>query len=154
MKSSTPMEDVNIRSRHDPPGGNELFKLLFDQLKSSYDDLIQFEFKHGTILIAIIGWLLTSKQTHTLLASSQLLCIVGVIVILSLSAMHAFWVQGYVSKNDDAFKSLVSEFSVEDLYICGKKLRPGIQLTFSVIHAAICILVCVIIWRLHTLPPL
>ena len=73
----------SLKDKHD---------LLYGIHKQLFSTLLDFEFKHGTILIVIVGWVLTAQRAQELIASSVTIRIGISIAVLSLTLLHAIWV--------------------------------------------------------------
>ena len=65
--------------------------LLIGIVKDTYTGFIDFGFKHGTILLIIIGWIMTSERTQKIIAASPEVKSVVVSGALILTILFSFW---------------------------------------------------------------
>jgi hypothetical protein len=84
----------------------EEYELLYGLMKDSYSGLIDFEFKHGTILLVMAGWFITSDKAREFLSISILSVLLVLVILIALTTFHARWVHVYKARSDHAFERL------------------------------------------------
>ena len=77
----------------------EQHRQLHDALKETNEGLIDFEYKWGTALLVLGGWILTAKGIHEKLAAWRptIWILVATLVLMTLS--HAAWVRGWYRRS-------------------------------------------------------
>lgn len=122
------------------------FNVLHGTLSWLYSALIDFEFKHGSLLAIVLGWLITAENAQKFFAMSLLARISITIAMLSLTILHAFWVRRFYAKSLRAYHTLNELALVPTRYYEDLRIQPSVVVTFCVIHAIFTIFTCVLVW--------
>src|SRR5690348_13140796 len=84
----------------------EEYELLYGLMKESYSGLIDFEFKHGTILSLVAGWFITSDKARDFVSTSIISVLLVLVILIALTTFHARWVHVYKARSDHAVERL------------------------------------------------
>src|SRR5262245_59375167 len=77
----------------------EQFDLLFGLLKDHYTGLIDFQFKHGTVLTLFIGWAIASEQAEKFVRGHCSFAWLGCAVLLFYVGFYSRWVWTFCQRS-------------------------------------------------------
>jgi hypothetical protein len=85
--------------RHSQTGSNEgfsvkdKFDILHKLLETHYKSIIDFEFRHATILTVGLGWLITSESARHFFAKNFHIKVIVACSMLVYTIFHAIWIK-------------------------------------------------------------
>ena len=124
----------------------EKFEYLSSALRTYYDGVIDFEFKHEALLMIILGWLITVESAQKLFATSVTARVCATLAIVILSAFHGLWVLKYYEKSATAYWQLVDLNYMPKEYYMKQKLQPYLYISFVAMHVSIALFICILVW--------
>lgn len=124
--------------------------LLYGTLQDLYKSIIDYEFKHGMVLVAIAGWLITAKHAQELLVSSSTLRLTATLVMLFITALHATWAIRIYLRSKTVFESLLELSYMPQEHYSGARITPFLAGSFCVFHGVVTVALIVTVWVLPT----
>ena len=138
------MSDSPERTQATPKERNDL---LVDQLKEYYAGVIDFEFKHATVLTLIVGWLLSSETARKTLAADRVAAVGVCAVVLLLTAFHAVWVWRFYARSARAYARIVELKYVDTRDIESRRIPALTRWSYTLIHFVISVVICGLAFR-------
>lgn len=129
-----------------PP--KEQSELLHGILSRLYRRLIDFEFKNGAIVLAIMAWVLTAKTAQQMIAASVPITVSFTLVMLLHTAFHATWVIHFYLRSVHIYDQLKDVGYMPTHYFNHERIARFLAISFCVVHFAVTILVLVVVWSL------
>jgi hypothetical protein len=125
----------------------EQFDLLYANLKYYHDSSIDSVFKVGGFLIIVGGWLITSKDARAFLASSNLLRLTGITVILVIAAVYTLIAIRLMRRSRRTFNRLKELGYIPTEHFQEILIKPSIVIPFLLANAVISFSICLfILW--------
>jgi Ni/Fe-hydrogenase subunit HybB-like protein len=124
----------------------EKHDFLVTILKESRYGLIDFMFKHGTVLTLALGWLLTSDKSREFIGSSRSIQIVTACLIFVYAGLFSVWIYAFRVRSASSFQYLVEmNYMPADFYtpLCVTK---RVVIGFMAIHYAVCVVAIVFVF--------
>jgi hypothetical protein len=120
----------------------EEHELLYGLMKDSYTGLIDFEFKHGTVLTLIAGWFITSDKARDFIATNLISLTLMLVFLVALTSFHAKWVKVYKSRSDHAFERLVVLAFMSEAFLRLNAIPDASVKRFIAFHIIITVGIC------------
>jgi hypothetical protein len=124
----------------------ERYELLYSQVKDCFDGLVDYEFRHATILLVFTGWLVTAEHAQSTLARYLPVTIGAIVMALALSLGHTMWAIHQYRRSAAAFQSLSELDYMPMEHIRPRMIGKGLVASFCLLHGLASVVICVIIW--------
>ena len=144
---------VMARSDDNVPtaSAREIHESLYGDLKDFRKGLIDFEFKQGTIVVFVIGWLLTSAQAQEVVGTSSKMQALVMFGLLALSGSHALWVTGQYRKSKAIHGHLLTlNYMGDPKYLEAQRITAGLAISFAAFHALMSVVAAYAVAQLDT----
>lgn len=138
-------------SSSDLPSLKEKHDLLYGIHKQLFSTLLDFEFKHGTILIVIVGWVLTAQRTQELFASSVAIRIGISMAVFSLTLLHAIWVIRFYLRSAAVRRHLYELNYMPSGYYKPESIARFLVMSLSAVHFIVSGFILLVIWLLPSI---
>ena len=103
-------------------------KQLFEALKQNFQGLIDYEFRHGTLLIIILGWVLTTQRAQEIFAVSHTIKMMFTFAIVLLTSFHAMWVFRQYFRSAELYLLLTTKVKyMEPEYFDSQRIRSNAE---------------------------
>jgi hypothetical protein len=126
----------------------EQFDLLYANLKYYHDSSIDSVFKVAGFLIIVGGWLVTSKDARAFLASSILIRLTAVTVVLIIAAVYTLIAIRVMRNSQLTFNRLKKLAYIPAEHFQEVLIKPSIIIPFVSANAVISIAISLFILRL------
>jgi hypothetical protein len=123
----------------------EKFDVLFGLLKDHYAGLIDFEFKHGTVLTLLLGWAIASKDAQAFLRDHHSVAWLGCVGVFCYATFHSIWVWNFYRRSLRAYEQLSSLAFMPTDYFKFRRIQPFTVASFIVLHWVVAILISSVI---------
>jgi hypothetical protein len=133
------VSDSPERTQATPKERNDL---LVDQLKEYYSGVIDFEFKHTTVLALIGGWLLSSETARKTLAADRVATAGICVMVLMLTVLHAAWVRRYYVRSASAYARIAELKYIDTRDVESRRIPSFTRWSFTLIHFVISVVIC------------
>jgi len=120
----------------------EEHELLYGLMKDSYTGLIDFEFKHGTVLTLIAGWFITSDKARDFISTHLISLILMLVFLVALTYFHAKWVKVYKSRSDHAFERLQVLAFMPEAFLRLNAIPDASVKRYIAFHSIITVCIC------------
>jgi hypothetical protein len=136
-----------MASNANPAGATskEEYELLYGLMKDSYSGLIDFEFKHGTILSVVAGWFITSDKARDFLSTSIISVLLVLVIMIALTTFHARWVHVYKARSDHAFERLQTLSFMPEPFLKLNAIPDASVKRFVGFHAIVTVGICLMV---------
>jgi hypothetical protein len=139
----------NYCARMEPPllkaSPKEKFDTLYELLKEHYAGLIDFEFKHGTVLTLLLGWVLASKDARDFLHSYGGVARFVCVAVLLYAAFHSIWVWNFYRRSLLAYTQLCKLGYMPTEYFEKRCIQSFTVVSFIVLHWVVAFLISTVI---------
>lgn len=135
-------DQSSLKEKHD---------LLYGIHKQLFSTLLDFVFKHVTVLIVIIGWILTAQQAQELIASSVAIRIGISMLILSLTLLHATWVIRFYLRSVALRRQLLKLNYMPSGYYKPESVAQFLVVSVPGLHLLAYGFILVVIWLLPSI---
>jgi hypothetical protein len=96
---------------------SEIHKFLVEDLSEQRKSLVDFAFKHGTLTMLLLGWIITSKDAHELIPTSEVMRFGLVAIVIGYAILYAGWVLGMLQVSRDTCAKIdQNEYMDRSLY--------------------------------------
>lgn len=120
-------------------------ELLLGLLKDHYAGIVDFEFKHGTLLALALGWLITSESARIYLSEHGLARYGLCGMVLLLTCLHARWAYAFWKRSATVYQQLARlEYVPKEDVEC-QRIPIFTLVSYVVIHAAVTVVLCVLV---------
>jgi hypothetical protein len=126
----------------------ERSELLYGIHRSVHASIVDFAFKHGTILVAFTAWILTAKQAQDALKDGTIAVCVSAL-ILTMTAFHATWARRIYLRSSGVCRQLAELNYMPREYFEHEKVDKGFVVSLCVLHLIASVGAVVIIWLLR-----
>jgi hypothetical protein len=123
----------------------EKHEYLTQLLDMYYKGVIDFAFKHGVILIAILGWVISSETAQRFLANSSNARLLGILLAAAYTGFHGVWVFKWYQKSSRIYQYLQELSFMDQRYYEGQRIQPYMAAMFIVMHTAVIAVVIVFV---------
>jgi hypothetical protein len=121
------------------------YELLAGMLKDYYTGLIDFEFKQGSLLALVGGWLITSDGARKFLLERPVIQAILIGFLVLLTSFHYTWVKTYKSRSERVFAQLQELGFMPIEYFESRRIYPWTMRSFIAIHGLITLTICLLI---------
>ena len=80
---------------------SEIHKFLVENLSEQRQCLVDFAFKHGTVTMVILGWIVTSKDAHELIPRTAIVRYGLMANVIGHVILYVGWVLGQLQVSRD-----------------------------------------------------
>ena len=126
----------------------ERHEYLSRMLKDYHDGLIDFAFKHGVLLTAILGWVVSSQTAQDFFRSAQEIRYVSIGTMLLYAAAHVLWVRRWYLKSNRVFSELAKLNYMPVAYYETQRVTIFMASMFVVVHVLVSCAVVLFLLRL------
>jgi hypothetical protein len=138
MGDSPPREQATLKERND---------LLVALLKEHYSGLIDFEFKQGTVLTLVVGWILSSEVARRTFAADGIAAGAVCVSVALLAIFHAVWVRRFCARSEVVYKRIGELNYIDIKDVESGRIRPFTEWSFILIHSVVSVMICVLVIR-------
>ena len=124
----------------------EMYELLYSQVKDCFDGLVDYEFRHATLLLVLLGWVVTAEHAQNTLATHSSVTLGAIIGILVWTLGHALWAVHQYRRSNAAYLSLLELGYMPMNYIKPRVIGKGLVCSFCLVHSFASTVICLIIW--------
>jgi hypothetical protein len=117
----------------------EEYELLARTLKETRDGLIDYSFKHGTILTLIIGWIVSSGTTQEFLKGSVGRKLLGSAFIGAYWILYTLWTVSWYRRSVAVYQHLIGLKYMPPEYYHDLRIPPVLVASFIALHALGCL---------------
>ncbi|MEY2558948.1 MAG: hypothetical protein QOE34_2373 [Verrucomicrobiota bacterium] len=121
--------DAPRKDRHD---------FLAALLKDARSALIDFMFKQAAVLTLVLGWILSSKETHEFLQSHQSMGLVAIPAVCCYFALLIFWIWNYRLRSDSAYHHLLNLSYMPKEYYSALHVTNAMAVSLVGAHFILC----------------
>jgi hypothetical protein len=132
----------SLKEKHD---------LLYGIHKQLFLTLLDFEFKQWTLLIVIIGWILTAERAQELFRSSVVIRIGISSVVLSLTLLHATWAIRFYLRSAAVRRQLFELNYMPSGHYKPESIARFLVMSLCTFHFIVCGFILVVIWLLPSI---
>lgn len=125
--------------------------MLSGGLTRTYASLIDFEFKHATLLGLFLGWILTAERAQRLFASSLEIRIAGTTAILMYTLLHAVWVFRFLQRSTALRRQLDQIVYMPLDYFEPDTISRRQAVIFCFAHLLFCSVILYLVWYMPEL---
>jgi hypothetical protein len=130
----------------------EKHNYLISQLSDYHKRLVDFAFRHSTIIVIALGWIISSEQSQRLMQASFALRITITITVLFYCALYSFWVMRHHFNSETVYKQLVDLAYMESGFFELERIRRPFAYSFICLHFLVCLCLIAFIWLLSCIP--
>jgi len=123
----------------------EKFDTLFGLLKDYYAGLLDFEFKHATVLTLLLGWGLVSNEARSFLHSHRAIAWCGCVALILYLVFYAMWVLHFYRRSRLAYSQLAELEYMPSEYFEMRRIQPFTVVSFIALHCAVVIVICAVL---------
>jgi hypothetical protein len=131
-------EAARLRPDDDAPR-KEKHDFLAALLRDSRSSLIDFGFKQAAVLTLLLGWFLSSKETHDFIKANQNLRYVIVPGISLYFAFLAFWIWSFRQRSNSAYQHLLNLRYMPKEFYSTLRITDGTAVTYTSAFLALCV---------------
>lgn len=148
--SSTRSESVSARTPETETASDastqEKFAMLYGMLKETQEWLFDFEFKQGTFLLIILGWIVSSVDAQAFFEAHLLMQIGMTVLMIGLTTFHAVWVTMHYKRSVAVHGRLVELDYVPADYYRPQLVPQSLALSFVISHLLISVVIILAVW--------
>jgi hypothetical protein len=138
------MTSETVGATETPASLKDKHEFLITVLRDTYTGLLDFAFKHGTLLAIALGWLITSDNARDFLSQNAIAKYSICLAALLWTYFYYKWVGVFYNRSSDAYDRLkLLNFMPED-YVVLRVIPKSTRVTFVIFHAAMSILLCIL----------
>lgn len=124
----------------------EAFKLVLEVFRDYYKGLIDFSFKNSVILIAILGWIISSDKAWIFFGRSESIRHLASAVAVTYTIIHAYWVWKWYVKSNLAYAHLEEIRYINPKYFDSQRVHPYMAVLFAAMHALVILLIVMFVY--------
>jgi hypothetical protein len=123
----------------------EKFDTLFGLLKDHYAALLDFEFKHATVLTLLLGWGLVSNEARSFFHTHRAIAWCGCGALIIYLVFYAIWVWHFYRRSVLAYSQLAELGYMPTEYFEMRRIQPFTAVTFIVLHCVVVGVICAVL---------
>ena len=123
----------------------EKFDTLFGLLKDHYTGLLDFEFKHATVLTLLLGWGLVSNDARSFFDDHRAIAWCGCVGLIVYLIFYSFWVRNFYRRSLLAYSQLAELGYMPTEYFEMRRIQLFSVVTFIVLHWVVVGIICVVL---------
>ena len=126
-----------------PPKG------LIAILKESRYGLVDFMFKHGTVLMLFLGWIVSSDRARQFLSGTFQTRVIVTSLIISYFIVFILAMYTWKRRSENAFHHLVELEYMPVRYYSPLRVTAGVMVGFIGIHGAACTAITILLFFIY-----
>lgn len=123
----------------------EKFDMLFGLLKEYFNQMVDNSFRHATVEVLILGWLITSESARNFFQNNHMVSWFACSVTLLYATFHSTWIWKNYLRSRIAYMQLRELGYMPSEYFGPRRIPLLMPISFIVVHLGVAILISSII---------
>jgi len=123
----------------------EKFDTLFGLLKDHYAGLLDFEFKHATVLTLLLGWGLASNEARSFFQANRAIAWGGGVGLTIYVVLYSMWVWNFYRRSRLAYSQLAELRYMPTEYFEMRRIQLFSVVTFILLHWVVVAVICAVL---------
>jgi len=123
----------------------EKFDLLFVLLKDYFNQIVDNSFRHATVEVVVLGWLISSESARNFFQSNRVVSWYACSVTLLYAIFHSIWIWKNYLRSRTAYVQLCKLGYMPSEFFDSPRISLFMPVSFIVAHSGVALLICSII---------
>jgi hypothetical protein len=130
---------------------SEIHEFLVEDLSDQRKSLVDFAFKHGTLTMLLLGWIITSKDAHELIPKTPIVRFGLIAIVIGYAILYAGWVLGQLQVSRDTGAKIDQNGYMDRNLYSHVTISARLAWSYILMQCSLCACMAIFLWFLGTI---